>query len=165
MILGSINFPCNNNTRDSCRLLRLPCCGGSSKVPSQAILRERLQDRRFGSSGPYVLPTITTLFISLFYSNSNFFSVFSITPLQVKTQHLLGSSMFTRTSASEAKGIWQVRAWHVREFSDGRVGEWDNSSFVEFTYVKTEGGDWKLKGWRPHGGLAMIGKHDDVIGK
>jgi hypothetical protein len=53
----------------------------------------------------------------------------------------------------------------VREFSDGRVGEWDNSSFVEFTYVKTEGGDWKLKGWRPHGGLAMIGKHDDVIGK
>ena len=65
--------------------------------------------------------------------------------------------MFTRTSASEAKGTWQVRAWHVREFSDGHVGEWDNSSFLEFTYVKIESGEWKVKGWRPHGGLAMIG--------
>ncbi|OAG14741.1 hypothetical protein CC77DRAFT_1025632 [Alternaria alternata] len=83
----------------------------------------------------------------------------------LKTQHLLGGSMFTRTSTSEAKGIWQVRAWHVREFSDGHVGEWDNSSFLEFTYVKIESGEWKVKGWRPHGGLAMIGNHDDVFGK
>jgi hypothetical protein len=134
-------------------------------VPSQAILRERFQDRRLRASGPYVSPTITTLLISFFLFICNIFCIFSITSFQVKTQHLLGGSMFTRTSASEAKGIWQVRAWHVREFSDGHVGEWDNSSFLEFTYVKIESGEWKVKGWRPHGGLAMVGNHDDVFGK
>jgi hypothetical protein len=53
----------------------------------------------------------------------------------------------------------------VREFADGHVGDWDNSSFLEFTYIQVEGREWKLKGWRPHGGLAKIGKHDDIIGK
>jgi hypothetical protein len=52
----------------------------------------------------------------------------------------------------------------VRKFADGNVKEWDSSSFVEFTFVKAEGGEWKLAGLRPHGILAAIGKHNDVVG-
>lgn len=80
----------------------------------------------------------------------------------VKTQHLLGASLFTRISETEAKGSWQARAWHTRTFEDGRVGNWDSSSFLEFTYVKIDG-VWKIGGWRPNTVLASVGKHSDVL--
>ncbi|KAF2849961.1 hypothetical protein T440DRAFT_518818 [Plenodomus tracheiphilus IPT5] len=81
----------------------------------------------------------------------------------MRTQHLLGASMFTRTSPTEAKGNWQVRPWHTRTFKDGRKAEWDSSSFLEFTYVKIDG-EWKIGGWRPHTVLASVGTHEDIAG-
>lgn len=82
---------------------------------------------------------------------------------RLKTQHLLGLGVFTRVHENEAKGNWQVRARHLRELPDGKVVEWDSSSFVEFRYVRIDG-DWKLGGLRPHTIVAETGSHNDVVG-
>lgn len=83
--------------------------------------------------------------------------------LPIKTQHLLGAATFTRTNEAEAEGTRQVRVQHVRRSKDGRVAQWDCSSYLEFTYMKIDG-TWKIGGWRPHMTLSVVGEPGDVIG-
>lgn len=80
----------------------------------------------------------------------------------VETQHLLGAVLFTRTNATVAKGDWQVRARHVRDFHNGTVNVWDSSAFVEFSYEKMD--TWKIGGIRPHTVVATTGRPEKVIG-
>jgi hypothetical protein len=67
-------------------------------------------------------------------------------------------------SETEATGNFQIRANHVRRFKDGRLTQWDASAYQEYTYVKVKD-TWKLGGWRPHRVVAVIGNHEDVLGK
>lgn len=82
----------------------------------------------------------------------------------VQTQHLLGASFFKPVSDGEATGNWQIRARHVRTFSDGKTADWDASSFAEYRYVRING-EWKIGGWRPHTVVAATGRHEDVVGR
>jgi hypothetical protein len=86
-----------------------------------------------------------------------------ISPI-VKTQHLLGSAVFTRIHETEGRGNWQVRARHIRQLSNGGAPEWDSSAFVEFIYLKIDG-KWKLGGLRPHTVVATSGHPAAVVGQ
>ena len=80
----------------------------------------------------------------------------------VQTQHLLGDVLFTRTNATVAKGDWQVRARHVRDFHNGTVNVWDSSAFVEFSYEGMND-TWKISGIRPHTVVATTGRPEQVV--
>ncbi|KAG8352341.1 hypothetical protein FVEN_g9483 [Fusarium venenatum] len=81
----------------------------------------------------------------------------------LQTQHLLGLGIYTYVNDAEAKGNYQVRARHVRRFSNGKDVEWDSSCYVEHVYTKVDG-TWKLKGIRPHTVIATTGAPEDVVG-
>ncbi|KAF2023010.1 hypothetical protein EK21DRAFT_81774, partial [Setomelanomma holmii] len=70
---------------------------------------------------------------------------------------------FTRTSETEAKDTWQVRAIHTRTLNNCEFNQWDSSGFLEQTYLKIDG-VWKFGGCRPYEELAEMVRHDHVIG-
>ncbi|KAH7371298.1 hypothetical protein BKA66DRAFT_470091 [Pyrenochaeta sp. MPI-SDFR-AT-0127] len=83
--------------------------------------------------------------------------------MRMQTQHLLGSSVFEVVNEHESKGTWQVRAFHVRTFSNGTQAVWDSSSLLDITYVKLNE-EWKFGGLRPHSITSAFGQAGDVVG-